>query len=81
MGLLHFTSGTTRRPNGATQMHAAVLAHLVTGRYALDLHDGDVFWCTAEPGWVTGTSYDIIAPLANGVNNVMVEAEFDAPTW
>jgi acetyl-CoA synthetase len=81
MSLLHFTSGTTGRPKGAMHVHAAVLAHLVTGRYALDLHDDDVFWCTADPGWVTGTSYGIIAPLANGVTNVVVEAEFDAPTW
>ncbi len=81
MSLLHFTSGTTGRPKGAIHVHAAVLAHLVTGRYALDLHDDDVFWCTADPGWVTGTSYGIIAPLANGVTNVVVEAEFDAPTW
>jgi acetyl-CoA synthetase len=81
MSLLHFTSGTTGRPKGAVHVHAAVLAHLVTGRYALDLHDDDVFWCTADPGWVTGTSYGIIAPLVNGVTNVVVEAEFDAPTW
>jgi acetyl-CoA synthetase len=81
MSLLHFTSGTTGRPKGAMHVHAAVLAHLVTGRYALDLHDDDVFWCTADPGWVTGTSYGIIAPLVNGVTNVVVEAEFDAPTW
>ena len=79
--LLHFTSGTTGRPKGAVHVHAAVLAHLVTGLYALDLHDDDVFWCTADPGWVTGTSYGIIAPLVNGVTNVVVEAEFDAPTW
>ena len=81
MSLLHFTSGTTGRPKGAMHVHAAVLGHLVTGRYALDLHDDDVFWCTADPGWVTGTSYGIIAPLVNGVTNVVVEAEFDAPTW
>jgi acetyl-CoA synthetase len=53
----------------------------VTGRYALDLHENDVFWCTADPGWVTGTSYGIIAPLVCGVTNVVVEAEFDAQTW
>ncbi|MCF8156947.1 MAG: acetate--CoA ligase [Rhodoferax sp.] len=81
MSLLHFTSGTTGRPKGAMHVHAAVLAHAVTGRYALDLHDEDVFWCTADPGWVTGTSYGIIAPLVNGVTNVVVEAEFDAQTW
>jgi acetyl-CoA synthetase len=81
MSLLHFTSGTTGRPKGAMHVHAAVLAHLVTGRYALDLHDDDIFWCTADPGWVTGTSYGIVAPLVSGVTNVVVEAEFDAPTW
>jgi len=81
MSLLHFTSGTTGKPKGAVHVHAAVLAHAVTGRYALDLHEDDVFWCTADPGWVTGTSYGIIAPLVNGVTNVVVEAEFDAETW
>ncbi len=81
MALLHFTSGTTGRPKGAVHVHAAVLAHAVTGRYALDLHDDDVFWCTADPGWVTGTSYGIVAPLTCGVTNVVVEAEFDAETW
>ncbi len=81
MALLHFTSGTTGRPKGVIHAHAAVLAHMVTGRYALDLHEDDVFWCTADPGWVTGTSYGIIAPLCNGVTNVVVEAEFDAQTW
>jgi len=51
------------------------------GLYALDLHDDDIFWCTADPGWVTGTSYGIIAPLTHGVTNLVVEAEFDAETW
>ena len=81
MALLHFTSGTTGRPKGAVHVHGAVVAHAVTGRYALDLHDDDVFWCTADPGWVTGTSYGIVAPLVAGVTNVVVEAEFDAETW
>ncbi|WP_270934739.1 acetate--CoA ligase [Falsiroseomonas oryzae] len=81
MALLHFTSGTTGRPKGAVHAHQAVVMHNVTGRYALDLHPDDVFWCTADPGWVTGTSYGIIAPLTNGVTNLVVEAEFDAQTW
>jgi acetyl-CoA synthetase len=79
--LIHFTSGTTGMPKGALHVHAAVVAHHVTGRLALDLHPGDVFWCTADPGWVTGTSYGIIAPLTNGVTSLLDEADFDARRW
>ncbi|MCL6608894.1 MAG: acetate--CoA ligase [Geminicoccaceae bacterium] len=81
LALLHFTSGTTGRPKGAMHVHGAVLTHYVTGLYALDLHADDIFWCTADPGWVTGTSYGVIAPLVHGVTNLVVEAEFDAQTW
>jgi acetyl-CoA synthetase len=79
--LLHFTSGTTGRPKGAVHVHEAVVMHHATGRLALDLHPDDVFWCTADPGWVTGTSYGIVAPLTSGVTNVVDEAEFDAERW
>lgn len=79
--LLHFTSGTTGMPKGALHVHGAVLTHLVTGRLVLDFHPGDIYWCTADPGWVTGTSYGIISPLVNGITNVVDEAEFDAARW
>jgi acetyl-CoA synthetase len=79
--LLHFTSGTTGTPKGAVHVHEAVVAHHVTGRLALDLHPDDVFWCTADPGWVTGTSYGIIAPLTNGVTMIVDEGDFDAERW
>jgi len=79
--LLHFTSGTTGRPKGAIHVHEAVVAHRITGKLALDFHDDDVFWCTADPGWVTGTSYGIISPLANGVTMFVDEADFDAQRW
>ncbi len=81
LALLHFTSGTTGRPKGAMHVHQAVVSHSATGRLALDLHDGDVFWCTADPGWVTGTSYGIVSPLVNGVTSIVDEAEFDAERW
>ncbi|RIK41690.1 MAG: acetate--CoA ligase [Chloroflexi bacterium] len=81
MALLHFTSGTTGMPKGAAHVHAAVLMHYLTGYYALDFHPEDVFWCTADPGWVTGTSYGIIAPLTHGITTVIDEAEFDAERW
>ena len=81
MAVLHFTSGTTGLPKGAVHVHEAVVAHHATGWSALDLHDDDVFWCTADPGWVTGMSYGIIAPLTHGVTSVVDEGELDAERW
>jgi acetyl-CoA synthetase len=79
--LMHFTSGTTGRPKGAELVHDAVVAHAMTARFALDLHDDDIFWCTADPGWVTGMSYGVIAPLVCGVTSIIDEMEFDADRW
>ena len=81
MALLHFTSGTTGRPKGAVHVHGAVVAHHATGGYVLDFHPDDVFWCTADPGWVTGTSYGIVSPLTHGVTSIVDEGDFDAERW
>jgi acetyl-CoA synthetase len=81
MANLHFTSGTTGMPKGAIHVHNAVVVHYLTAQYVLDLHPDDIYWCTADPGWVTGTSYGIIAPLLHGVTNIVDEADFDAERW
>ena len=79
--LLHFTSGTTGMPKGALHVHEALLVHYLTGRYVLDFHPGDIFWCTADPGWVTGISYGIMAPLLCGITSIIDGGEFDARRW
>jgi acetyl-CoA synthetase len=79
--LLHFTSGTTGKPKGVIHVHAAVLAHYASAKYALDLHPKDIFWCTADPGWVTGISYGVIAPLVIGATVIADSGAFDAEGW
>ena len=79
--LLHFTSGTTGTPKGVVHVHEAVVAHHATGDLVLGMRNGDIFWCTADPGWVTGTSYGIISPLTHGITLVIDEAEFDVARW
>ncbi|MCQ4085699.1 acetate--CoA ligase [Saccharibacillus sp. JS10] len=79
--ILHYTSGSTGKPKGVYHVHDAMVQHAYTGRIVLDLQVDDVYWCTADPGWVTGTSYGIFAPWLNGVTNVIRGGRFSPQDW
>jgi len=79
--IIHYTSGTTGKPKGVVNVHEAIVGHYSTAKYVLDLHPDDIYWCTADPGWVTGTSYGIFGPWSNGVSQVVYEGGFSATRW
>ena len=79
--IMHYTSGTTGKPKGAYHRHLAAVQQYATGKWALDLHPDDIYWCTADPGWVTGTSYGMMAPWTNGVTQIIYEGGFSAARW
>ncbi len=79
--LIHYTSGSTGKPKGVYHVHNAMIQHYATGKWVLDLKEDDVYWCTADPGWVTGTSYGIFAPWLNGVTNVIRGGRFSPEDW
>ncbi|BCU82676.1 acetyl-coenzyme A synthetase [Polycladomyces abyssicola] len=79
--LIHYTSGSTGKPKGVYHVHNAMIQHYQTGKWVLDFKEDDVYWCTADPGWVTGTSYGIFAPWLNGVTNVVRGGRFSPDDW
>lgn len=79
--VLHYTSGTTGQPKGAQHVHYSLIAQYITSKWVLDLRPDDIYWCNADPGWVTGTSYGIIGPWSNGVTQVVLEAGFNSEAW
>jgi acetyl-CoA synthetase len=79
--VLHYTSGTTGKPKGAQHVHYSVISQYMTAKYVLDIQDNDIYWCTADPGWVTGTSYGIIGAWSNGATQCVLDAGFKAETW
>ncbi|ENH98470.1 acetyl-CoA synthetase [Gracilibacillus halophilus YIM-C55.5] len=79
--VMHYTSGSTGKPKGVYHVHHAMIQHYATGKWVLDLTEDDVYWCTADPGWVTGTSYGIFAPWLNGVTNVIRGGRYSPESW
>jgi acetyl-CoA synthetase len=79
--ILHYTSGTTGQPKGVKHVHYSLISQYITSQWALDLRDNDIYWCTADPGWVTGTSYGIIGPWSLGITQCILDAGFSAQTW
>ncbi len=79
--VLHYTSGTTGPPKGAQHVHGSLVAQYLTAKWVLDLKGDDVYWCNADPGWVTGTSYGIIGPWSNGTTQAVLDSGFGADRW
>ncbi|MDZ7318928.1 MAG: AMP-binding protein, partial [candidate division KSB1 bacterium] len=79
--VLHYTSGTTGMPKGVQHVHYSLISQYLTTKWVLDLHDDDIYWCTADPGWVTGTSYGIIGPWSLGITQCVLDAGFSADAW
>ncbi len=79
--LLHYTSGSTGKPKGVLHVHNAMIQHYQTGKWVIDFKPGDVYWCTADPGWVTGTSYGMFSPWLHGVTNVVRGGRFTPEDW
>ncbi len=79
--LLHYTSGSTGKPKGVLHVQEAMVQQLMTARWVLDLKDEDIFWCTADPGWVTGTAYGIFGPMLAGATSLIVGGRFSTDSW
>lgn len=79
--VVHYTSGSTGKPKGVLHVHRSILHQSRTAEEVLNLTENDIFWCTADQGWVTGTSYGIIGPWSLGVTQIHYGGSYDAKVW
>ncbi|MBN2678484.1 MAG: AMP-binding protein [Anaerolineaceae bacterium] len=77
----HFTSGSTGRPKGVQHLHGAITNIADSFMEVFQPSPEDVYWCTADPGWVTGVSYGIIGPWVNGITQIQAEGNYNAEYW
>jgi len=76
-----YTSGTTGKPKGVIHQHKAIMHEKQSALWVLDIKEDDVYWCTADPGWVTGIAYEILGTWALGASTLVYEGRFNPEKW
>lgn len=79
--VLHYTSGSTGKPKGILHVHGAMVQHYHTMKWVMDIRDTDIYWCTADPGWVTGTVYGVFGPWLTGTTSLILGGRFSPDAW
>lgn len=79
--ILHYTSGSTGKPKGILHVHYAMVQQYQSMKWVMDIRDDDIYWCTADPGWVTGTSYGIFGPWLAGTTSLILGGRFSPDAW
>lgn len=81
VAFIQYTSGSTGKPKGVMHVHRGMVQHHITAKWVLDLKDEDIYWCTSDPGWITGVIYTILGSWSNGASEVVYDGRFDPDRW